>query len=226
MNIFSTSDFHGSFFALSTIISYINKKSDIDVVLFCGDIFGDGNYCYTKKDLLLKQEEDYLCFREMIKEIKCSNVYYILGNHDVYIPKSDDMSYLPNAVKMKLESKFVPFEKVCIKHHGTDRECNELEIAHALENLELYKKFVVAHQPPLGTLDMDIVGWHYGSKAVNDFIISEKPAIYFCGHVHEAFGVENIGETMVINSSCYNDQIRGITINTETLEYEKVYLHL
>jgi uncharacterized protein len=60
---------------------------------------------------------------------------------------------------------------------------------------------MVCHCPPRGTaLDEMDGGGHAGSTAVKDFIDRVQPAVFFCGHIHEAAGRSiRIGRTLAVN---------------------------
>lgn len=67
---------------------------------------------------------------------------------------------------------------------------------------------LVCHQPPYGILDKvgskynppkNWIGKHAGSKVIFDYIKKFKPRYVFCGHIHEAEGMEKIGGTEVYN---------------------------
>lgn len=50
---------------------------------------------------------------------------------------------------------------------------------------------LICHCPPLDTpLDQAGPGKHFGSAAIRKFIDDEQPLQFFCGHIHEAEGVE------------------------------------
>ncbi len=58
---------------------------------------------------------------------------------------------------------------------------------------------VVAHSPPVYTkLDMAYAG-HLGSPNLRLFIEQNQPSAVFCGHIHEARGIDYIGETVIAN---------------------------
>ena len=38
-----------------------------------------------------------------------------------------------------------------------------------------------------------------GSTAVRDFIDASRPALVVCGHIHEARGIDKLGDTTVVN---------------------------
>jgi hypothetical protein len=60
---------------------------------------------------------------------------------------------------------------------------------------------LVCHAPPFGTkLDRVREGLHAGSRSVAAFLDAHQPRYFFCGHIHEAEGVEaQIGRTTAVN---------------------------
>jgi len=59
----------------------------------------------------------------------------------------------------------------------------------------------VAHTPPWGSLDQVMGRFHSGSKMVRNLVEKKQPRLLICGHIHEAAGSENIGQTTVVNCS-------------------------
>jgi Icc-related predicted phosphoesterase len=68
---------------------------------------------------------------------------------------------------------------------------SEEEIAARLARFAGLKPLVlICHCPPLNTaLDRIKDGLHAGSRSVREFIETEQPEHFFCGHIHEAEGV-------------------------------------
>jgi len=61
-------------------------------------------------------------------------------------------------------------------------------------------KVFVPHAPPLGTsLDRIFSGRHVGSRAVREFVDQSQPDVLLCGHIHEARGVNQLGNTRMVN---------------------------
>lgn len=87
----------------------------------------------------------------------------------------------------------------------TPNERGEAQLAHDLEQAvagldPALPLVLVCHQPPLRTrADRTWGGGHTGSAAVRAFIERHQPLICFCGHIHEAVGVDQIGSTWVVN---------------------------
>jgi len=59
---------------------------------------------------------------------------------------------------------------------------------------------VLSHTPPRGgRLDRIFSGQHAGSTALRTFIEQTQPALVVCGHIHEARGIDTLGQTTVVN---------------------------
>lgn len=62
------------------------------------------------------------------------------------------------------------------------------------------RKVFVPHAPPFNTkLDVIRGGIHVGSTAVRTFIEQRQPDLLICGHIHEAWGIDRIGKTVMVN---------------------------
>jgi Icc-related predicted phosphoesterase len=85
---------------------------------------------------------------------------------------------------------------------NTPGEYSEPQIAERLQRFaDLNPLVLVCHAPPHGTvLDQIRPGLHAGSHAVREFIEKHSPRYFFCGHIHEAEGVQvQIGQTWAMN---------------------------
>jgi Icc-related predicted phosphoesterase len=61
-------------------------------------------------------------------------------------------------------------------------------------------RIVVHHAPPWGTtVDLTGGGRHVGVRGLRTFCEQEGPELVLCGHIHEARGIDRIGETLVVN---------------------------
>jgi Icc-related predicted phosphoesterase len=85
---------------------------------------------------------------------------------------------------------------------NTPGEWSEQDMGRALEPFAALKPLaLVCHCPPLDTqLDRIRKGAHAGSRAVREFIERHEPEYFFCGHIHEAEGIEiTLGKTRCWN---------------------------
>ncbi len=86
---------------------------------------------------------------------------------------------------------------------NTPGEYSETELAARLaEFAELQPLVLICHAPPRDTaLDRVREGLHAGSRSVREFVDRHQPDYLFCGHIHEAEGVEiGIGKTKAVNA--------------------------
>jgi uncharacterized protein len=85
---------------------------------------------------------------------------------------------------------------------NTPGESSEPELAERLRRFrELEPLVLICHAPPYGTaLDEIRPGVHAGSRSVAEFLNRHQPGYFFCGHIHEAAGVEiRLGATLARN---------------------------
>ena len=85
---------------------------------------------------------------------------------------------------------------------NTPGEYREAELAARLAPFgKLNPLVLICHAPPFDTaLDRIRDGVHGGSRSIRDFIDRHQPGHFFCGHIHEAEGVEiAIGKTKAVN---------------------------
>ncbi len=85
---------------------------------------------------------------------------------------------------------------------NTPGEYSEPQLAARLAKFaELDPLILICHAPPYATaLDQIRPGLHAGSHAVREFIEKSQPHYFFCGHIHEAEGVEiRMGRTIARN---------------------------
>jgi len=77
---------------------------------------------------------------------------------------------------------------------------------------------LVSHSPPHNTrVDKTFSGEHIGSIRIREFIEKNTPLLQLCGHVHEARGIDQIGETLIINTGSAKDGYYvSVVINEKT----------
>ena len=238
MKIFVTSDIHGSAILLSKLSLVPRIYQGVDLVAVCGDIGGRGGS--TIESLGTSQLEDHEGFLKSLEGLYHTyglDSFYILGNDDWYEAGSDSgylskpMEYVVGDEKQLL----IPFELVNITPFTTNREANENKIWYELSKIRasvgdeaLKKAVIIAHDPPRGCCDFVMrprIGedGHVGSRSIRRFIEEVQPKAWFCGHIHEAYGVDMIGDTYIFN--CANSgpyDLRGFIYDTETNDFEKV----
>ena len=85
--------------------------------------------------------------------------------------------------------------------YETNEEGFALALATAYPDVGMHRPSVlVTHQPPYSTrVDLANGEMHVGSTSIRDAIERHKPLICFTGHIHEAVGLDKIGDTIIVN---------------------------
>jgi uncharacterized protein len=190
--IIGLTDVHGSIASIERMNKIINKA---DVVFFVGDITNFG-----------REKETAHVVAPVLERAK--KVLAVSGNCDY---KEVD-NYL-DSCGINLHGAgetvdgigFVGLGGSLITPFNTPNELTEDEIAHFLNQGHDQippdiPMVLVSHQPPLKTnCDRLSSGDHVGSETVRRFIEKHHPLVCFTGHIHESTGMDQIGDTVVIN---------------------------
>jgi len=188
------SDFHGS----GDAVRRAALKADrirADVVVVCGDITDFGSLQKARKLLqpLIELRSPVFfvpgnCDPPALAEFDLENVRCIHGSCRAY----DDLVFA-GVGGCPISPFSTPFEMTEDEIMGVlERSFNQCE----LKPLQI----LVSHTPPKDTrLDMAFSGGHVGSLSVRRYIENKKISFVFCGHIHEAKGIDRIGETVIVN---------------------------
>ncbi len=195
MKIFAISDIHGFTKAIDQTANLIKNS---DIVIICGDITKNGSKSEAAEVL------NHI-------EIHNKNILAVHGNID------------KKEVIELLEEKGYSIHGTCRVINGiaffgvggssptpmnTPTEYSEKKIMKLLD--DGYNKIngedttvLVSHTPPRGTRDRTFIGLRGGSKSIKKFLTMNQVDLCLSGHIHEASGVENLGNSIVANSGSF-----------------------
>lgn len=130
-------------------------------------------------------------------------VLIIHGNHEdrkvmqSLCEKKDNLFFIHNGFFKTGKHIFIGYGGGGFREHDEEFEQRSRFFKEVSKGL---KSYLVLHQPPFG-IAADLVGKeHTGNKSFTKFIKETRPAIVFCGHIHEGFGKQDrIGKTLVVN---------------------------
>ncbi len=216
MKVIVVSDFHGSIKA-SRQAALKAEQIHADVMVISGDITHFGSV-QNVRELLLPLVELQLpiffvpgnCDPPSLAEINLKNARCIHGSCETY----DNVMFAGVG-----GGPISPF--------NTPFEMTEDEIMNVLN--QSFKQcqpkpwlILVSHTPPKNTkLDAAFSGEHVGSSSVRQYIENKQPSIVFCGHIHEARGIDRIGKTVIVNPGpARHSQCAVANLN------EKIEVHL
>jgi Icc-related predicted phosphoesterase len=191
MRLICIADLHGSRAALESIL---DDAGDVDLILVGGDITHFGTPNAAEGLIRLAQQ-------------RCPTVLAVAGNCD-----SSAIDQRLTELEVSLFGRGVMYRQHGFygvssmpPWRGTMYELPEEEIAEALcsGRRQLAKpagEIVLSHTPPRDSqLDRTSSGQHVGSISVRQFVERHGPLAVFCGHIHEARGIDTIGTTTIVN---------------------------
>lgn len=214
MIIIALTDLHGKIEHLPAISGILQEA---DLVLIAGDITNFGGWDQAER--IISSISKY-----------SKRVLAVGGNCDS--PSVED--YL-NSEGINLHCNYVNINGLSFAGVGGSLPCpgktlNEspdddfgIFLSGVAAEITSSDRFVLmTHQPAWGT-KVDAVGEdkHCGSVAIREFIEKNSPLLAISGHIHEAPGVDSIGDTVVINPGPFHrGQYGYIEIEDSTVSAE------
>lgn len=197
MRLAIISDIHGS---LAYLPEAAGALAQADAVVIAGDITTFG---------------DVPAVRPIVESIQAVNatVLAVHGNCDrgsieAYLARQQIS--LHGRCRVMHEHAFVGVGGSLPCPGTTPNEISELDIEEALvqalrENADgPLPLILVSHQPAHGTkLDRVARGRFSGSQAVRRFIEQHQPVLAISGHIHESWGVDQIGPSTLLNPGSF-----------------------
>ena len=210
LNILAISDIHGHKEHIPFLKEVLSEKN-IDIIIICGDITNFG----TKNDAI-----------EILYPIKELGVpiFSIPGNCD----QKNVLDAL-NELNVNLhENRIVHLDKSLygfggsnITPFGTPFETEDELIYQKLKSIIINDsmRIFVFHAPPYNTKLDYIRNNHVGSKSIRRLIEEFSPKLALCGHLHEARGIDQINETIVVNPGVFGYGEAAIIQNEKEVEF-------
>lgn len=187
MKILGISDLHGKLLELN------NLNEEIDLIIVSGDITDFGPVELAEK---------------ILNKLTSYNVPVLAlpGNCDLpetvdIIEKSGTINIHNNAIEIK-GIKICGFGGSNPTPFDTPFEFQEEEIYNSLKNIiSKDTTILVTHAPPYNTkVDQIQSGDNVGSKSIRKIIEEYQPKVNICAHIHEARGIDQLGNTTIINT--------------------------
>jgi len=194
LKVLAVSDFHGSVDAAHKTINKV-KAVDADVIVICGDITHFGSVKDAQRII------------EPLTALRLP-VLYVPGNCDPSELAEAEISgaiCLQGRCYTQSNVAFIGVGGAQTSPFYSWFELSETQIMNVLEQgAERCSRnkwlAVVTHTPPKDTrVDLAWSNVHAGSASLRRFIEAKKPHIVFCAHIHEARGIDHIGDTIIVN---------------------------
>ena len=201
LRILALSDLHGKCFPEA---SDLIDRERPDWIVLCGDLLPDFGRIAGRESRLEAQRAFWQAHRsKFLRPFAVTTL--VLGNHELEGFADPGLQQLPAPLQgrvMRLEGIPVEFGAW---GWSREREQEELE-AELQEQLagNPAPSIYVSHVPPYGCLDRTWGGEHIGHRPLFQHLRRRgwPEALVLCGHVHEAAGSMDCGETLVVNAAC------------------------
>lgn len=193
MIIIGLTDIHGNTDKLDRLKKVMETA---DLILLIGDLtnFGHKSEMDDLVSKLLAVNKNLLAvpgncdFPETEQVLKAYDIN-LNGTHKTI----NSTTFIGLGASLATPSKATPFERP-ESYFEKQLAASVLGLSNSLP------KILVSHQPPLDTkADAINPHLHVGSSTVRKFIEDHQPLVCFTGHIHEGQGVDQIGDTLVIN---------------------------
>ena len=195
MKIVAISDTHGQHRQITL--------PDGDAIIHAGDM--------TKRGT----EEQVVDFLDWFSGLHFSFKIFVAGNHDFFFEKET-----PEKIKSLLPENVIYLNDSGVEINGIkiwgspiqpwfhdwafNRQRGE-DIRRHWDLIPENTDMLITHGPVAGILDRTVYGLPVGCADLLERVQVIKPRIHICGHIHEAYGTADVGETRFINASILNE---------------------
>jgi len=192
MRILAFTDIHGAY---DNVFNILSSQTGCDAIIIGGDLTTHG----TENEAI----DAIRRFQQFGKP-----VFAVAGNMD--LPSFDA---LYEALGVNINGKGVvcgeagffgvsgsPFTPMDTPYEIPEEEIKRRADAGWWDIKAVRWKLFVPHAPPFGTkLDKIMLGKHVGSTSVRRTVEEHQPDVLVCGHIHEARGLDMLGNTQMVN---------------------------
>lgn len=195
MDYAAISDIHGYYTGF-----HPDSLPDASVLLIGGDITNVG----TKDPAEVNAA---IAWFKLLRS-KYENIFYVFGNHDLYLTSRDfdsdgvtcvqDKVVKHNGLRIAGANLTVCYNRPRLKNFWTNMTDNPSLEAGYYDSLPKCD-ILISHSPPAGRLGLTTGFEQCGSEKLKEYIERSQPKLVVCGHIHEAAGSQYVGETLVLN---------------------------
>ena len=188
-----------------TVLSDIH--ADLDRLTMASSILADSDVLIVSGDL--SRHGDPVELRDVIRQLQEINpvVMTVPGNMDgaAAVSLMKEMNVNLHGEARELDGVwFAGAGGSTPTPFGTPFELPETEIIALLDSgfpgEPMGRRVAVCHNPPHGTkVDRILMGRHVGGKLIREWVEQMQPDLFLSGHIHEAAGVDRLGETVLVN---------------------------
>jgi len=192
MRILAFTDIHG---ADAEVERILRQEDPADLVILGGDLTTFGSASDAEETI------------RMVRDF-CPSVFAVGGNMD---PWALEQTFVDLDVSLNGRGTMLgdvgffgvsgaPLSPLHTPHELPEDEIREVALRGWAAVADARIRILLSHAPPLGT-DVDRLhsGQHVGSAAVRTLVEELQPEVVVCGHIHESYGVTDLGNSRIVN---------------------------
>lgn len=179
MKLFAVGDLHADDALKDAVVNEVNTN-EYDLFLGLGD--------YETKAY-------YREFAEQldVTHISCTGNWDFMGEP----PENNEFEFLYNYAKVD----FDPFKIVLLGGVYPEMPRLKQELREFLADTPREQVIFASHYPPHMLCDLADLGNHAGRPEFKELLHRFKPVLWFCGHIHEAAGINKYSNTIGVNAA-------------------------
>lgn len=185
-------------------------------------------------------------FERLIKRVKPKSIEIIHNRivkiGDFYLAGYNGHSMYPWEVERpnKKDIFGYTYQEIARDVHSFREEQIYSDLKHLTEKIPRDKLILLTHSPSYKILDKVLPEFkdmaistygersrdgNVGSTGLRDFVLEYKPFLHIFGHIHEAKGIEKIGETTFVNTGSFDEKLEfaDIEINRDVkIQFKRI----
>ena len=196
--------------AISDLHGFLPDTPECDVLVIGGDICPISGHGTTRQKAWLLTE-----FSPWLQAQPAKEIIGVAGNHDFVFRKDPTIgeslpwTYLENT-SVVVDDVFFWGSPMSSWFGDWAFMKHENELAEYWKMIPEGVQVLITHGPAYGACDLAQRQVYTGSQSLRERIVNLKPALHITGHIHEAYGMDRVGPTLVANASCVNERYEQV----------------
>jgi Icc-related predicted phosphoesterase len=204
-------DIHDQQRRLTAALDYLGGQG-ADLALLAGDVGSDPPWSSPARENERAAHDESMIrtVRHVEQRLGCP-VLFVPGNHDLQVTADSLDRYNCDRRMVEIAGiRIAGFGGAGPAPFGFPYEWSEEEaetiLRSCLSDREGKLDIFLSHSPPAACqLDRTMRGEHVGSASVRKWIDRVRPRLFVCGHIHEAWGVEEVEGVTCLNAGALGE---------------------
>ncbi len=184
-----------------------------DIIIHAGDVSGRGT------------KEEVTDFLDWFGNLDFKHKIFVAGNHDFFFEEAslDELKQLiPDTINYLYDSG-IQIDNLNIwgspiqpwfHNWAFNRQRGE-DIKKHWDLIPDNTDILITHGPPFEILDKTFTNLNVGCKELLKKTLEVKPKIHVFGHIHEDYGIKELGGVTFINASILNERYKVVNVPIE-----------